>query len=367
MNQKKEKLFIFKTNVKLSFFICFFFCVFGFIIHADGAYIPFTGDIIAYEPSQSAVIGWDGYKEVLILSTNVRSGNKAAGWAIELIPFPSLPSEPSAGTLDTFSAFSDLFESKIGTKRVGDVNVDQTIDIVDALLVALYYVGLKPSGFYKYTADVNGDGNIDIIDALLLAQYYVGLMNGFTGGRIDEVHVEFSDRIGIHNLTVVQTENPAQLISFAEQVLSEVTVTDDVQWNDFQVIAEDYINRGITYWVIDLLDLTSTVKSRDPLIYTFETSSLYFPLRVSSVNSGNTLIDIITITKNKLEREAIEAAGFEGIPIDTYFEIIGPELIGTNDEIANLFAIFSSPLWISRHYYQGALKDLDTDLIVQER
>ncbi|MBN2442972.1 MAG: hypothetical protein JXJ04_16560 [Spirochaetales bacterium] len=62
---------------------------------------------------------------------------------------------------------------------IGDVNGDDRVDIVDALLVAQYYVGLNPPGFNPFAGDVNCDGSVDIIDALLLAQYYVGLINDF--------------------------------------------------------------------------------------------------------------------------------------------------------------------------------------------
>lgn len=65
------------------------------------------------------------------------------------------------------------------TSNTGDVNEDGTIDIVDALLVAQFYVGLAPSNFNESLADTNCDGTIDIIDALLIAQYYVGLISGF--------------------------------------------------------------------------------------------------------------------------------------------------------------------------------------------
>jgi hypothetical protein len=59
----------------------------------------------------------------------------------------------------------------------GDVNSSGTIDIVDALLVAQYYVGLHPSGFVSANADVTNDGSIDIVDALRIAQCYVGLIS----------------------------------------------------------------------------------------------------------------------------------------------------------------------------------------------
>ncbi|MBN1696144.1 MAG: hypothetical protein JW881_01410 [Spirochaetales bacterium] len=61
----------------------------------------------------------------------------------------------------------------------GDTNGDGTINIVDALLVAQYYVGLNPQNFVSTNADTNCSGGIDIVDALLVAQYYVGLISNF--------------------------------------------------------------------------------------------------------------------------------------------------------------------------------------------
>ena len=63
--------------------------------------------------------------------------------------------------------------------NLGDVNNDGSIDIVDALLIAQYYVGLDPANFDIANADTNCDGSVDIIDALLVAQYYVGLVTSF--------------------------------------------------------------------------------------------------------------------------------------------------------------------------------------------
>jgi hypothetical protein len=63
--------------------------------------------------------------------------------------------------------------------ELGDVNGDNAIDIVDALLTAQYYVGLDPNDFDPSAADTDCNGNINIIDALLIAQYYVNLITEF--------------------------------------------------------------------------------------------------------------------------------------------------------------------------------------------
>ena len=71
--------------------------------------------------------------------------------------------------------FSEIF------LLLGDVNSDSIINIIDALMVARFYVGLEPPGFQILTADVNRDGIISILDALLIARYYVGLITEFPG------------------------------------------------------------------------------------------------------------------------------------------------------------------------------------------
>jgi hypothetical protein len=65
------------------------------------------------------------------------------------------------------------------SQLVGDANSSGSVDIVDALLIAQYYVGLNPQGINTAVMDVDANGGIDIIDALLVAQYYVGLISDF--------------------------------------------------------------------------------------------------------------------------------------------------------------------------------------------
>ena len=48
-------------------------------------------------------------------------------------------------------------------QALGDVNNNGDIDIVDALLIAQYYVGLDPIGFVSSAADVNCSCAIDIV------------------------------------------------------------------------------------------------------------------------------------------------------------------------------------------------------------
>ncbi|MBN1696167.1 MAG: glycoside hydrolase family 11 protein [Spirochaetales bacterium] len=89
----------------------------------------------------------------------------------------------SSGTADVYElAFGSRDETPAPTPDgiPGDVNGDGAIDILDALLTALYYVGLDISStFIPANADVDNNGTINIMDALKIAQYSVGLITDF--------------------------------------------------------------------------------------------------------------------------------------------------------------------------------------------
>ncbi|MBN2442174.1 MAG: protease inhibitor I42 family protein [Spirochaetales bacterium] len=86
----------------------------------------------------------------------------------------------------------------------GDVNEDNLVDIVDALLVSQHYVGLDPRGLVNTSvADVDNNGEIDIVDALLIARFYVGLIPRLPVGDYDFI-------IGIDEVfTITLSTNPS--------------------------------------------------------------------------------------------------------------------------------------------------------------
>ncbi|MBN2737324.1 MAG: VWA domain-containing protein [Spirochaetales bacterium] len=77
-----------------------------------------------------------------------------------------------------------FFSGSLWAQMLGDVNRDQNVNIVDALLIAQYYVGSSNSTLDINVMDVNFDGKRDIVDALLIAQYYVGLITSFPGSSL---------------------------------------------------------------------------------------------------------------------------------------------------------------------------------------
>lgn len=115
---------------------------------------------------------WTNWSSVTVTIT-LNSGTNA-------IRFTGTGSDggPNVDRMDITASGTETPEPTPGS-NLGDVNNDGAIDIVDALLVAQYYVELNPGNFDQSRADTNCDGSVDIVDALLIAQYYVGLISGF--------------------------------------------------------------------------------------------------------------------------------------------------------------------------------------------
>lgn len=107
---------------------------------------------------------------VLTFKAGATLGNGALGLQVDsLTDASALPIGTPVGQGTTISVANNPV-------LAGDANGSGTVDIVDALMVAQYYVGITPANFVLANADTNCDGTPDIVDALRIAQYYVGLL-----------------------------------------------------------------------------------------------------------------------------------------------------------------------------------------------
>jgi hypothetical protein len=158
--------------------------------------VTYTGDVSGTGRTPFSMASANSSLSVTLTAPDsISSGgvtNVLTGWYINdnyIIPDPKteLPvtADASNPVLDIFLQYvapeaTDFPETPAPTPDttptpidgLGDVNEDGSINIVDALLIAQYYVGLNPE-INALLADVNCDGVINIIDALLIAQYYV--------------------------------------------------------------------------------------------------------------------------------------------------------------------------------------------------
>ncbi|MBN2736472.1 MAG: polysaccharide deacetylase family protein [Spirochaetales bacterium] len=67
----------------------------------------------------------------------------------------------------------------LNADMLGDVNLDNAVNIVDALLIAQDYVNLQPANFHPEFADVDCSGEHNIVDSLLIAKFFVNAISEF--------------------------------------------------------------------------------------------------------------------------------------------------------------------------------------------
>lgn len=216
------------------------------------------------ENSQKAIIFHNKKEEVLILGTELKADKKIE--VLEFIPFPSEPAV-SLAKEDPFKEVNKLLKLK-----------------------RIEFEGPITKG----------------------------------GSSTGPVEIRLSQKIGLHDVTVIKINDingfNKWVIDFLEK--KGIKKIETKALKNFSEVAEDYIKRGIQYFVFDYVEVQETPRFIEPLIYRFKTEKLYYPLKTSNIIGGRGRVEIVLILPGTL-----------GIKEDERMEILkifpeqrGPEL-----------------------------------------
>ncbi|MEM2901876.1 MAG: DUF2330 domain-containing protein [Candidatus Bathyarchaeia archaeon] len=284
------------------------------LAQADRGVLPLS-DVDVYGPGQRAIIAWNGETERLILSTDLYAD--ADSRILEVLPLPSKP-RVEKGAVESFEEVQRLMMR----------NLPKT---------------LAPER-----------------------------------GLEKELIVIFHERIGAHDITVVEATSLEELVKFISRLAAQAGASNTPEIREkTRLILEDYLDRGLHYWVFDLVDLTPNPNSLDPIAYEFQTPSLYFPLKISSTAKGPTKIVLYLITPSEILDEELPAAMSVAryLPNDQpiRFQVSHEDLSMIDKGVASLFSpvplIYPPPpaAWFTAVKYEGEVSDLDFDLEIPPR
>ena len=255
-----------------------------------------------YNPGQKVIVAWNGTVEKLILSTDLYSSKETK--VLEIIPLPSKPS--------------------------------------------------VEKGSYKIFTEIQR-----------IIYRHAPLAAGKKGeGRGPEI--VFHERIGAHDITVVKAHGAEELINFlrdyaSREGLESLKITERVK-----EIIEDYLRRGFNYWVLDLVEVGGKVRSIDPIIYTFRSDELYYPLKVSRAAKGETKIIVYAITRHGISGGSLptgfKIAEYRGTGARLSFPLTRKELERIDPGVAEMFDGWA---WFTATTYSGDLEDLEEDIEVK--
>jgi len=255
-----------------------------------------------YNPGQKVVVAWNGTVEKLILSTDLYSSKETK--VLEIIPLPSKPSVEKG----SYKIFTEI-------QRI------------------IY-------GHAPLAAVKKGEGR--------------------------GPEIVFHERIGAHDITVVKAHEAEELIGFlrdyaSREGLESLRITERVE-----EIIEDYLRRGFSYWVLDLVEVGGKVRSIDPIIYTFRSDELYYPLKVSRAAKGETKIIVYAITRHGIGGESLprgfRIAEYRKTGARLSFPLTRKELERIDSGIAEMFDGWA---WFTAATYSGDLEDLEEDIEVK--
>lgn len=110
--------------------------------------------------------------------------------------------------------------------RLGDVNGDETVTIIDATAIQRNLVGLPTNnGFSKLAADVDGNGEIEITDATFIQRWLAALDTPYTIDEFVESPTEATEA-ATQPPTAASTEQPTHSPTEAHTQLP----TDEEGW-----------------------------------------------------------------------------------------------------------------------------------------
>jgi hypothetical protein len=181
------------------------------------------------------------------------------------------------------------------------------------------------------------------------------------------LEVIFHEKIAAHDVTIVKAENKEELINFMFNHINGFNVSQSL-FTRGEAILEDYLDRGFYYWVFDSIDLSFEAGSVEPLIYEFQSSFLYYPMKISSLAEGSTKITLYLITSEPIIESDLPVkmslAKYSPLNQPIQFQLSKEELSEIDEESPSLFTSFNSGLqaWLTVVKYEGELSNLDFDL-----
>ncbi len=214
-------------------------------------------NVVVYEPGQRAIVLWNGEEEILLLSTEIRTSQPVS--ILEVIP---LPAEPTV-ELGDFESF----------QKMQQLVVDKTM-------------------------------------------WKVASGGGVPGQRApaDAARITFHERMGAHDLSVVQVLDRDHFVDWVKAFLAKRGANQADVRPEFVEVIDNYLTRNFDWFVFDVIETGDTLRTRQPVQYRFRTDSLYYPLEISSLETGKTSIDLLLVTGNKLESYGVVQASVKRYP-----------------------------------------------------
>ena len=215
---------------------------------ADRGSIPFVPGVKIFEPNQRAMIAFNGREQILLLSTDLRASEPTK--VLEVIPLPAEP-KVSKGDVEVFRNATALIKRKLPRPRL----------------------------------DARGEGGA----------------NGGLGGR-PAGEVTFHKKIGPHDISVTRVLDRQGFIRWVKEYLTRAGVDNPTIPPALSGAIAEYLLDDYKWFVFDVVDLGRETVTNDAIQYRFASDCVYYPLRITRAEEGQTSIKLLILTPRLLSR-----------------------------------------------------------------
>lgn len=249
---------------------------------ADRGMIAWPPDVQLNQKAQNAVVAWNRSKEVIILSSNIESDSTTT--ALEIMPLPSEP-RVKQGSFEIFEKMTNIIKEKLErARREG--------------------VGLK-----------KGDQGVEVV---------------------------FEKEIGAHEITVVKVNELSKFLEWIKEFTERKELETKELSSNLRSGILNYLKRDIRYFAFDVIK-GNKKQSIEPLIYSFESDYLFYPMLVSGVSEiseSRAEINLFLVTPPRAKIPDIPHSYYEHYWFSNYgypVEFNQNELEEVSEEISKLF------------------------------
>jgi hypothetical protein len=113
--------------------------------------------------------------------------------------------------------------------------------------------------------------------------------------------ITFHEKIGSHDVAVVQALSTDRFVQWVQQALSKAGVKNPKVPDWMKQNIQRYLNEGYTWFVFDTIDIGTELQTVEPLRYRFKTDKLFYPLRITKVK-GISTVDLIILSPRLLSK-----------------------------------------------------------------
>lgn len=214
--------------------------------HADMGQIHADAAMVG-ETSQKAIILHNGTEEILILGTDLQADRDTG--IVRFIPFPSAPQ----------------FE-------------------------------IAPEGAFEQAA-------------LLLGKHNLRFLRVSKGGgtQAQPVQLLLQKKLGAHDMTLIKVNTPQELRAWVNDYFQRRGLPTRERYEEAEGIVADYVNRGISYFVLDYVELGVEPRFIEPIQYRFASRELYYPLKSTNTFGGRGSIDLLLFLPGSLCKPTLGA------------------------------------------------------------